>query len=117
MADRIAELEAQIETATAQVHAAAGQPWSPELVKFLGVAVLAFSLALAIVAAILLYKRAASSELVLKVLGLILVTSLSAFLMIVGYGNEQLTPVIGLFGAIAGYLLGQNGGRRAEPRE
>jgi hypothetical protein len=31
--------------------------------------------------------------------------------MVVGYSNEQLTPIIGLFGAVAGYLLGKDPGR------
>ena len=32
----------------------------------------------------------------------------SALLLVVGYSNEQLTPIVGLFGAIAGYLLGKD---------
>lgn len=32
---------------------------------------------------------------------------LSPLLLVVGYNNEQSTPIVGLFGAIAGYLLGK----------
>lgn len=31
------------------------------------------------------------------------------FLVTAGYGNEQIAPIIGLMGTIAGYLMGRNG--------
>jgi hypothetical protein len=40
--------------------------------------------------------------------GLTMILCLSAFLMVTGYGQAKLTPIIGLFGAIAGYLLGKD---------
>lgn len=33
---------------------------------------------------------------------------MSSLLLVVGYSNDQLTPIVGLFGAIAGYLLGKD---------
>ena len=39
--------------------------------------------------------------------GVLAILAFSALLLVVGYSNEQLTPIIGLFGAIAGYLLGK----------
>jgi hypothetical protein len=45
---------------------------------------------------------------VIRALGII---SILGLLLIVGYSNERLTPIIGLFGAIAGYLVGRDPAR------
>jgi len=42
-----------------------------------------------------------------KLTALTIIISASLFLMTAGYNENQLTPVIGLFGTIAGYILGQ----------
>ncbi|MCG8093858.1 MAG: hypothetical protein JAZ17_09565 [Candidatus Thiodiazotropha endolucinida] len=84
------------------------QPWSQELVSFLSISVLVFSGAALVMATILLWRASASPEFVLKTLGIITIVGFSALLLIVGYGKDQLTPIIGLFGAIAGYLLGKD---------
>lgn len=89
-------------------HPALVQPWSPELVKFLAIGVLAFSCIALIMAAVLLWRSTAPPNQVLKVFGVISILCFSALLLVVGYSNEQLTPIVGLFGAIAGYLLGKD---------
>jgi hypothetical protein len=43
----------------------------------------------------------------LRVLGILTIIILSVVVVIIGYSQAQLTPIIGLFGAIAGYLLGK----------
>ena len=85
------------------------QPWSPELVQFLAVAVLAFSCLALIMATFLLWRSRSPASQVLRVFGVITILGFSALLLVVGYNNEQLTPIVGLFGAIAGYLLGKDG--------
>ncbi|MEP7311820.1 MAG: hypothetical protein ABI859_04515 [Pseudomonadota bacterium] len=50
----------------------------------------------------------ANSNDALRVFGVVIIVSLSALLLIVGFSNDQLTPIVGLFGAIAGYLLGKD---------
>lgn len=84
------------------------QPWSQELVKFLSLSVLGFSCLALILSTALLWRAGAPPQHVLKVFGLISIIGLSAVLLVVGYSNEQLTPIVGLFGAIAGYLLGKD---------
>ncbi|MDD5177061.1 MAG: hypothetical protein PHQ05_11640 [Sterolibacterium sp.] len=84
------------------------QPWSAELVKFLSISVLGFSCVALIMAAILLWRSSAPPNQVLRVFGVISILCFSALLLVVGYNNEQLTPIVGLFGAIAGYLLGKD---------
>jgi len=37
----------------------------------------------------------------------VIIVGLSALLLVAGFSNDQLTPIVGLFGAIAGYLLGK----------
>lgn len=81
--------------------------WTPELVQFLSTNTflfLCFTLALA---ALLLWRAKASGITVLRVFGILSIIGLSALLLFVGYSNSQLTPIVGLFGAIAGYLLGK----------
>lgn len=84
------------------------QPWTQELVRFLAVSVLGFSCAALVLATALLWRSSASPQHILKVFGLITILGFSALLLVVGYNNEQLTPIVGLFGAIAGYLLGKD---------
>jgi hypothetical protein len=84
------------------------QPWSPELVKFLTISILVFVGAAILVTAALYWRAGTAHQNILKAFGLLTIVGLSAVLVIVGFSTEQLTPVIGLFGAIAGYLLGKD---------
>lgn len=81
--------------------------WTPEMVQYLTVALLVFTFLVLVMVTILLYKKDQWGLQTLRTFGIILIISLSSVLLIVGYSNEQLTPIVGLFGAIAGYLLGR----------
>ena len=104
------ELQALLDAQASVDKASASwtQPWSPELVRFLSIGVLSFASMALLVAAVLLWRSKAAPEHVLKVIAILSILSLSAFLLVVGYTNSQLTPIVGLFGAIAGYLLGKD---------
>lgn len=82
--------------------------WTADLIKFLSLSLLAFTLFALIISAVLLWRSRATSNQVLRTMGVISIIGFSAMLLIVGYSNEQLTPIIGLFGAVAGYLLGKD---------
>ena len=84
------------------------QPWSQELVRFLATSVLGFSALALVISAALLWRAAATPPQILRVTGVISIVTFSALLLVVGYDNQQLTPIVGLFGAIAGYLLGKD---------
>lgn len=84
------------------------QPWSQELVTFLSIGVFVFSFSALIMATALLWRANARPQQVLKIFGVLSIIGFSALLLVVGYNNEQLTPIVGLFGAIAGYLLGKD---------
>ncbi len=56
----------------------------------------------------------------LRLFGVLSIIFLSVFVLIVGYTDKQLLPVMGLFGSIVGYLLGKTtaadkGERPTEP--
>lgn len=80
------------------------QVWSKDLVQFLGVAVLAFGL-IAMVLMFMLFVRRQSTELVLRAFGIPLIIVSAVFLVVAGYTEQQIAPVMGLLGTIAGYLL------------
>lgn len=67
-----------------------------------------------------LLSRGRNSDEVLRLMAVISAVIVSAFLLVVGYDDKQITPVIGLLGTIVGYLLGkeqgvQVGARQAAP--
>lgn len=84
------------------------QPWSPELVTTLSVSILIFTSLSLILSTALLWRNNSNGLQILKVFGILAIIGLSTFLLIVAYDKDQLTPIVGLFGAIAGYLLGKD---------
>lgn len=84
-----------------------GHPWSVDLVVYLSSSVLMFTFASLLLASLLLWRSNARATHILRVFGVIIIIAMSAVLLVVGYSNAQLTPIVGLFGAIAGYLLGK----------
>ena len=103
-----AMLDAASAAAAPSVNSAAlFQPWTPDLIRYLVVAVLVFTMISLVLSTLLLWRRNAHGDTVLKVFGIISIVGISAVLLVAGYNNDQLTPIVGLFGAIAGYLLGK----------
>jgi hypothetical protein len=103
--------EAQVAHDKATVIASkTAQPWSQDLVILLGAGIICFSVITFLLVALLMWRSNAQPHHILRVFGILSILALSAFLMVVGYSNEQLTPIVGLFGAVAGYLLGKDAG-------
>ncbi|MGY8896453.1 MAG: hypothetical protein ACKVI8_00340 [Paraglaciecola sp.] len=86
----------------------ASQPWSPELIMQLTYSILGFASLALLLCTILLWGKSVTSIGILRIFGILCIVGLSAILLITGFGKDQLTPIIGLFGAIAGYLLGKD---------
>lgn len=63
-------------------------------------------LAVLLVGVLLLRNRRADD--VLRTVGVILIIFATLFLVVAGYDDKQIAPVIGLYGTIAGYLLGKS---------
>lgn len=102
--------QAEYSTASQAVTSQQQQPWNPELATYLSTSILIFTVIGLVLATTLLWRGNAAPQFVLKVFGVLFIIGLSAFLLVVGYSNAQLTPIVGLFGAIAGYLLGKETG-------
>lgn len=100
--------QAALDAVTTTAVAAPQQPWDRDLVMDLSYAVLGFTLLALLLCTALLWKKAASAADVLRTFGIVSIVGLSALLLITGFSNDQLTPIVGLFGAIAGYLLGRD---------
>jgi hypothetical protein len=77
---------------------------SQELI--LSMAVLLFGVYAATLQYKLLSSAKSSADEALRTLAVTLIVVISLALVSSGYGKEQITPVLGLFGTIIGYLLG-----------
>lgn len=74
----------------------------------LSIAVLAFGLLIAGASILVMLKRERGwGPLSTQIVGLTLVITAGLFLITAGYSQDQIAPMIGLLGTIAGYLLGR----------
>ena len=56
-----------------------------------------------------LRKKEGSAEDVIRAYALVLIIIGTIVLICAGYSNDQIAPAMGLFGTVAGYLLGRKG--------
>jgi len=100
------ELEARIQQKlTARPDKSQNQPWNSQLVVYLTTSVLTFGIAVIIVMAVLVVRKSQTGD-VLRLFTVPMVIVAAVFLVVTGFSNEQITPVIGLLGTLAGYVLG-----------
>lgn len=96
--------------AAKQAPADAGPPetpwWSTRNAMTISAALLVFGVVVLLLATYLI-KVGKSSEAVLRIFGTILIIVIAVFLVVAGYSDTQIAPVMGLLGTIAGYLLGK----------
>lgn len=81
--------------------------WSVADAMTISASVLMFGAMIMCLATALLYKGKSADE-VLKLFGTIIIIVSAVFLVVAGYTDTQIAPVIGLLGTIAGYLLGRD---------
>lgn len=74
--------------------------WLSLLILLFGVVVVSVQFAL-------LRKKAFDGNDILKVFGVTLIIVGTLFLIAAGFGDKQIAPAMGLFGTLAGYLLGK----------
>jgi VIT1/CCC1 family predicted Fe2+/Mn2+ transporter len=79
--------------------------WSASDAMTISAIVLIYGGIIMILATVLLLKGR-NAEDVLKLFGTMVIVIFAAFLVVAGYTDTQIAPVIGLLGTIAGYLLG-----------
>lgn len=80
--------------------------WSVDQAMTISAAVLIFGLFVLLIAAFLILHGCPSQE-VLRILGTVLILVSAIFLVVAGYSDTQIAPVMGLLGTIVGYLLGK----------
>lgn len=105
----------------AQTAPAQGQPkgteptgWDASYTLWLSSIILVFGLIIFAIMAWLVARRHEHMA-VLKVCALPLIIVSAIFLVIVGYSADQIAPVLGLLGSVAGYLLGSASKQAPDP--
>jgi VIT1/CCC1 family predicted Fe2+/Mn2+ transporter len=88
--------------------------WSVADAMTISSAVLIFGSIIMLLATYLLHKGKNADE-VLKLFGTIIIIISAVFLVVAGYTDTQIAPVIGLLGTIAGYLLGRRSNETPPP--
>jgi hypothetical protein len=99
------------------VHASEDQEAPEEVGQgpvLLGVGALAFGLSVIVLGALLRAKDRIDTSAFFKLAGLALVLAVGLSLIVVGYSQYQIAPMMGLLGTVAGYLLGKGEGARRD---
>jgi hypothetical protein len=94
-------------SATTTVQPEAKNWWSTTDAMTISSTVLVFGLVVFFLATYLI-KIGKEVEAILRVFGTIMIVFLAVFLVVAGYSDTQIAPVMGLLGTIAGYLLGRH---------
>jgi len=82
-------------------------PTITNLELWLSIAVLVFGLAVVVGQVYLFQKREETTYEAMKYISVTVIIIGGLFLVTAGYGNDQIAPIIGLMGTIAGYLMGR----------
>lgn len=109
--DRVRASEASISQTTPAPGADSW--WSVTNAMTISSVVLVFGVFVLLLATYLI-RIGKNSEPVLRIFGTILIIVISVFLVVAGYTSNQIAPVMGLLGTIAGYLLGKETASRSE---
>lgn len=109
---KIAAQKKLVESSQAQVSVPSRQEmtvtwWSVTNAMTISAVVLLFGLIVLLLATYLI-RIGKSSESVLRIFGTVLIIVIAVFLVVAGYTSDQIAPVMGLLGTVAGYLLGKD---------
>jgi len=102
--DQRAELAATIKRLTDLYNKHQG--WDKQSLYILSGSILVFGTVALVLIAFLINKKHNQTT-ILRNIVVPTIVILSVLLIVAGYGQEQISPVIGLFGTIVGYLLGK----------
>lgn len=83
--------------------------WSNQNSMTMSSVVLIFGVVVIAICAALMRSSRPSPEAILRVFGTVLIITGALFLVVAGYTDKQMAPVMGLLGTLAGYLLGKGG--------
>ena len=82
--------------------------WTNQNAMTMSTVVLLFGIVVIAICAALMRGSRPSAEAVLRVFGTVLIIVGALFLVVAGYTDKQMAPVMGLLGTLAGYLLGKS---------
>jgi drug/metabolite transporter superfamily protein YnfA len=82
--------------------------WTTQNAMTMSTVVLLFGIVVIAICAVLMRGSRPSAEAVLRVFGTVLIIVGALFLVVAGYTDKQMAPVMGLLGTLAGYLLGKS---------
>jgi uncharacterized membrane protein YfcA len=77
----------------------------------LALVVIGFGVLIIIAMTIVLRAKDASADDTIRAYAIVLIIIGTMVLICAGYSNDQIAPAMGLFGTLAGYLLGRRGGQ------
>ncbi|HET8548901.1 MAG TPA: hypothetical protein VFL57_12885 [Bryobacteraceae bacterium] len=78
----------------------------------LALVVIALGVLVVIALTIVLRTKSASADDSIRAYGITLIIVGTLVLICAGYSNDQIAPAMGLFGTLAGYLVGRRGGQQ-----
>jgi hypothetical protein len=105
---QIAELKKSLDpVATATTVSYVPAWWSTTNAMTMSSAVLIFGLIVMFYAQRLI-RAEKSGDAILRIFGTMMIIISGLFLIVAGYADQQIAPVMGLLGTIAGYLLGKD---------
>jgi len=103
-----------VSSGSSHAAGAASQPWNPWLISFLTVIVIAFAVLVLHYSRNMLKDGHQPGD-ILRLTTMPMVITAALFLVMLGYSNNQMTPVIGLLGTLVGYVLGASAPKSARP--
>jgi hypothetical protein len=77
----------------------------------LTLAVIGLGILIILALSIVLKTKSASADDAIRGFSIVLIIVGTMVLICAGYSNDQIAPAMGLFGTVAGYLLGRKGGQ------
>jgi quinol-cytochrome oxidoreductase complex cytochrome b subunit len=91
--------------------------WRADEAMTISSVVLIFGLVILFLIAWVMRKTVVSPDSILRIFGTIIIIISSIFLVVSGYSEQQIVPVIGLLGTVAGYLLGKSNSNNSESKD
>jgi len=91
--------------------------WLSSFEFWMSFSVLSFGMLVFLVEIALVKLTKFQPEQTIKLLAVTLIVISTLFIITAGFDSEQIAPAMGLFGTIAGYMLGRNSGKHEETSE
>ena len=105
--NQIAKTQAEKISVTTVSRSDSSDWWTTQNAMTMSSVVLLFGAIVIALCAHLMKNSKPSPEAVLRVFGTVLIIVGALFLVVAGYTDKQMAPVMGLLGTLAGYLLGK----------